>query len=197
MAGGLRIIRGKAKGRRLQRVPGDTTRPVTDRVKEALFNILGADVFGSHWLDLFAGTGSVGIEALSNGAEFVRFVDLHRQAVRTVSANLKHTGLGGGAEVRQGDAFALLSRPADRRFDYVYIAPPQYRGLWKRALLALDAHPDWLVEDAWVIVQIHPKEYEEVPLAHLQEFDQRRYGSTLLVFYERSETDGDTGSETV
>ncbi len=197
MAGGLRIIRGKAKGTRLQRVPGDSTRPITDRVKEALFNILGADVFGSRWLDLFAGTGSVGIEALSNGAEFVRFVDLHRLAVRTVKHNLEHTRLKKGAEVWQGDAFALLSRPADRRFDYVYIAPPQYRGMWKKALLLLDARPDWLADDAWVIVQIHPKEYEEVVLTNLQEFDRRKYGSTLLVFYERNEADGDTRTETV
>ncbi len=197
MPKGLRIIRGKAKGARLQHVPGDSTRPITDRVKEALFNILGADVFGSHWLDLFAGTGSVGIEALSNGAAFVRFVDLHRQAIQTVKRNLEHTRLKKGAEIRQGDAFALLSHPADRQFDYVYIAPPQYRGMWKKALLLLDAHPDWLVEDAWVIVQIHPKEYEEVHLNNLQEFDRRKYGSTLLVFYERNEADGDTRTETL
>ncbi len=194
MAGGLRIIRGKARGTRLRAVPGNTTRPITDRVKEALFNILSADVFDSHWLDLFAGTGSVGLEALSNGAAFVRFVDLHRQAIRTLRANLEATRLGAGAEIRQGDAFALLSQPADRRFDYVYIAPPQYRGLWKKALTLLDAHPDWLADDAWVIVQIHPKEYEQVTLHNLEEFDRRQYGSTVLVFYERSEADGRSGT---
>jgi len=195
MAGGLRIIRGRARGTRLRGVPGNTTRPITDRVKEALFNILSADVFDSHWLDLFAGTGSVGLEALSNGAAFVRFVDLHRQAIRTLRANLEATRLGdAGAEIRQGDAFALLSQPADRRFDYVYIAPPQYRGMWKKALVLLDAHPDWLADDAWVIVQIHPKEYEQVALHNLEEFDRRQYGSTVLVFYERSEADGRSGT---
>ncbi len=192
MAGGLRIIRGRARGTRLRAVPGNTTRPITDRVKEALFNILSADVFDSHWLDLFAGTGSVGLEALSNGAAFVRFIDLHRQAIRTLRANLEATRLGAGAEIHQGDAFALLSRPADRRFDYVYIAPPQYRGLWKKALALLDARPDWLADDAWVIVQIHPKEYEPVALHNLEEFDRRQYGSTVLVFYERSEADAGT-----
>ncbi len=180
--GSPRVIAGLAKGRRLRSVPGDSTRPITDRVKESLFNILGADVEGSAWLDLFAGTGSVGIEALSRGASFVRFIDLDRLAVQTVKANLAASGLAGG-EVLRADAFAVLGQPPSRQFDYVYIAPPQYKELWKKALLALDAQPGWLAEDAWVIVQIHPKEYEALPLAHLEEFDQRRYGSTLLVFY--------------
>ncbi len=186
---GLRIIGGKARGRKLHGVPGDVTRPITDRVKEALFNIIGADVELATFLDLFAGTGSVGLEALSRGAAHVRFVDLNKQAVATVRTNLALTGLNSGAEVLQMDAFTLLRRPADQRYDYVYIAPPQYQGLWKRALLVLDENPSWLSEDAWVIVQIHPKEYEVLSLRHLNEFDQRRYGSTLLVFYQRTLTE--------
>jgi 16S rRNA G966 N2-methylase RsmD len=81
------------------------------------------------------------------------------------------------------DAFSLLGRPPDRQFDYVYIAPPQYQNLWKRALLALDAHLGWLSEDAWVIVQIHPTEFEPLGLRQLTEFDRRKYGSTVLIFY--------------
>ncbi len=178
-----RIIAGRAKGRRLRSVPGDSTRPITDRVKESLFNIIGGDIEGSSWLDLFAGTGSVGIEALSRGAAFVRFIELEHLAVQTVKANLGVTGLGAGGEVLRSDAFTFLRRPPDRQFDYVYIAPPQYKELWKRALLALDTQAGWLAPDAWVIVQIHPKEYEAPALAHLEEFDRRRYGSTQLVFY--------------
>ena len=83
------------------------------------------------------------------------------------------------------DAFRLLETSADRSFDYIYIAPPQYKEFWKRAMLSLDAIPTWLAEDGWVIVQIHPVEYERLELAHLEEFDQRRYGSTLLIFYEK------------
>ncbi len=185
MAGNLRVIRGKARGTRLRSVPGASTRPITDRVKEALFNILGADVFDSSWLDLFAGTGSVGIEALSNGAAYVRFLDLNRRAIQTIRANLETTHLTNGAEVRQGDAFTLLALPSDRTFDYIYIAPPQYHGLWSKALQLLDEHLDWLAEDGWVVVQIHPREFEEIPLQHLVAFDERKYGSTLLVFYAR------------
>ncbi len=182
---GLRIIAGKARGRRLRSVPGQLTRPITDRVKENLFNILGGDVQGSTWLDLFAGTGSVGIEALSRGADFVRFNDAQRQAVETIQANLRLTRLQAGSEILRQDAFHLLMQVADRSFDYVYIAPPQYKELWKRALSMLDDHPGWLNEDAWIIVQIHPVEYQAVPLRLLEEFDRRKYGSTLLVFYRR------------
>ncbi len=180
-----RIIGGSARGTRLKMVPGDITRPITDMVKEALFNILGQDdVRDSTWLDLFGGTGSVGLEALSRGARYARFIDLHRAAVTTIKANLERTHLQDRGEVVQIDAFAQLKRPSGQAFDYIYIAPPQYHELWKQALQVLDENPGWLKEDTWVIVQIDPKEYAPQELHHLVEFEQRKYGSTLLVFYE-------------
>jgi len=180
-----RIIAGTARGIRLQMVPGDITRPITDMVKEALFNILGQDdIADSAWLDLFGGTGSVGIEALSRGARYVRFNDLHRAAVTTIKANLERTHLQERGEVLQMDAFALLKRPPDTAFDYIYIAPPQYKDLWKRTLQELDENSGWLKEDTWVIAQIDPLEYEQQALRNLVEFEQRKYGNTLLVFYE-------------
>jgi 16S rRNA (guanine966-N2)-methyltransferase len=181
----LRVISGIAKGRKLQDVPGDSTRPITDRVKESLFNILAGDVVGSTWWDIFSGTGAVGIEALSRGAKFVRFIDLDRKAVETIRANIEHVGFSSDSDIRRGDAFVLLSSVPDRVFDYGYIAPPQYQGMWNKALIALDSNIGWLSEDACVIVQIHPKEYENISLKNLQEYDQRKYGSTLLIFYER------------
>ena len=182
----LRVISGSAKGRRLKDVPGDTTRPVTDRVKESLFDILYRDVEDSTWWDLFGGTGAIGIEALSRGAEFVRFSDLNRLPVEVIKGNLQTCGLGAKAEVRRGDAFALLAAPPDRAFDYVYIAPPQYKEMWSKALLLVDGSSGWLTEGAWVIVQIHPREYQDIPLEHLEKFDERKYGSTLLAFYEKT-----------
>lgn len=184
---GLRVIAGSAGGRKLRSVPGDTTRPITDRTKEALFNILGADIQGANLLDLFAGTGSVGIEALSRGAAFVRFVDINSNAINTIKINLQLTQLSSQADVQRRDAFHLLSSPPDVVFDYVYIAPPQYKEIWHRCLRELDANPVWLAADAWVIVQIHPREYQSLKLSHLEEFDRRRYGSTLLVFYQRKD----------
>jgi 16S rRNA (guanine(966)-N(2))-methyltransferase RsmD len=183
----LRVIGGKARGRKLRSVPGESTRPITDRTKEALFNIIGGDIQGASFLDLFAGTGSVGIEALSRGAARACFLDIERTAVQTIQANLEDTGLAQGAEVLRIDAFQYLGRPYSRSFDYIYIAPPQYKELWRRAVVGLDACPGWLSEDAWVVVQIHPKEYQSLELQNLIEFDQRRYGSTMLVFYTRKE----------
>jgi 16S rRNA (guanine966-N2)-methyltransferase len=181
----LRVISGKAKGRKLKSVPGDTTRPITDRVKEALFNIIAGDVIDSKWWDLFAGTGAVGIEALSRGASFVRFSDANRAPIETIKFNIEHCGFGSQAEIRRGDAFALLASPPDRKFEYLYIAPPQYQEMWIKALELADENLNWLSEDSWVIVQIAPKEYKSAALENLSEFDQRKYGSTLLVFYER------------
>lgn len=186
----IRVIAGKAKGRKLKMVPGDATRPVTDRVKESLFNIIRYDLHQSNFLDLFAGTGSVGIEALSQGASYVRFLDTNRRAIQVIKENLETTDLEKGAEVFQMDAFAMLSRTPDVAFDYVYVAPPQYKDMWKRTLNSLDKQPDWLVNDGWVIVQIDPKEYVTIKLTHFSEFDQRKYGNTLLIFYEREVLNG-------
>ncbi len=183
-----RIIAGSAKGHRLKDVPGDITRPITDRVKESLFNILAEDIRGSTMLDLFGGTGSVGIEALSRGASFVRFVDLNRSAIETIRANLESTHLATHAQIVKADAFQLLKNPPDRTFDYIYVAPPQYKEMWLRALAEIDTNPGWLSEDAWIIVQIHPVEYASNTYKNFVEFDQRKYGSTLLVFYERQLT---------
>ncbi len=187
-----RIIGGSAKGTRLQDVPGDITRPITDMVKEALFNILGAEVYNTSWLDLFGGTGSVGIEALSRGATYVRFIDLNRPAVDVIQKNLQKTHLVERAQVMQADAFAAIKRTPDRTFDFIYIAPPQQKEMWSLALAELDANPGWLQFNTWVIVQIHPMEYTPQTLTHLTELEQRKYGNTLLVFYETTE---DVGAE--
>jgi 16S rRNA (guanine(966)-N(2))-methyltransferase RsmD len=181
---GLRVIAGAAKGRRLKMVPGAGTRPVADRVKEALFNILGADVEAAAFLDLFAGTGGVGIEALSRGAAQAVFVENDRAAVKIIRENLEHTGLTGRARVVRADVFHFLEGPARQAFDIVYIAPPQYAGLWSRTLEMLDATPGWLNPDALAIAQIHPVEYADLTLARLRLDDRRKYGSTLLCFYE-------------
>ncbi len=183
----LRVISGSAKGRKLLSVKGDLTRPITDRVKEALFDIIGADVLNSSWWDVFAGTGAVGIEALSRGAAFARFTELGREPIETINANLTSTGLSSRAEVLRADAFKLLASPPTTRFEYVYIAPPQFQGLWSKALDSLDRNPGWLAQDAWVMVQIAPKEDEDLPLLHLEVFDRRKYGSTVLLFLSAKE----------
>ncbi|HSM58515.1 MAG TPA: 16S rRNA (guanine(966)-N(2))-methyltransferase RsmD [Candidatus Sulfomarinibacteraceae bacterium] len=182
----MRVISGRAKGRRLHMVPGEKTRPMMDRIKENLFNLLGPHfVPESRWLDLFAGTGQVGIEALSRGASEVVFVDTARAAVRTVHGNLKRTELADDARVLHTDAFAYLRSGVSAPFDVVFVAPPQYHGIWKEVLAVIDEQPArYLTPRGFVIVQIDPREYEEQTLQGLQVYDLREYGNTALCFYE-------------
>lgn len=183
----IRVIAGKAKGRILKPVPGDSTRPIMDRVKEALFNIIGADIWDTTFIDLFAGTGSVGIEALSRGAAQAYFYDLERAAIKTIQHNLQLTRLSDQAVVRQADALALIEGAPPAPVDYIYVAPPQYQGLWLRTLQALDASPAWLSNQPVVIVQIDPNEQRPVALGSLEPYDERKYGNTLLWFFETKE----------
>ena len=186
----MRVIAGKAKGRLLEPVPGKGTRPITDRAKEALFGVIGNDIIGCRFLDLFAGTGQVGIEALSRGAVEAVFVEQAGPALHTIRENLALTQMEAEARVVRADVFDFLAldvEPTDV-FEYVFIAPPQYQGLWVRTLRTLDAHPGWLGDDAWVIAQIHPREYEDLGLERLMLFDQRTYGRVMLCFYIRVPT---------
>ncbi len=179
----MRVIAGSAKGVRLASVPGESTRPITDRVKEALFNILGGFIQDARVLDLFGGTGAVGIEALSRGARQVVFVERDRRALATIRRNLQATHLAGRAQVVAGDAFAYIAQPPAEPFDLIYIAPPQYKRMWVRALQEID-RPGYLTPDGLAIVQIFPKEDEPLTLEYLERSEERRYGSTLLIFYE-------------
>ncbi|MCI0710512.1 MAG: 16S rRNA (guanine(966)-N(2))-methyltransferase RsmD [Chloroflexi bacterium] len=179
-----RVIAGTARGHRLKLVPGDSTRPITDRAKEALFSILGSSIIERTFLDLYGGTGAVGIEALSRGASYARFIERNRAAVQTIQENLESTGLKDRAEVLHTDALAYLERAAPRPFEFIYVAPPQYKKLWKKTLLKLEEYPGNMVPDATVIVQIDPAEKEDLPLEHLELYDERRYGKTLLMFFE-------------
>jgi len=187
----MRVISGSARGRKLKSPKSSETRPIMDRVKTALFDILAPEIMGMRVLDLFAGTGAVGIEALSRGAESATFIERTPEAWRLVRENLALTNLSDRAEVLRTDAFAYLQQAAatGRRFDLVYVAPPQYVNMAVQALTQLDTTP--LTEpDGLVIVQIHPQERAELDaLSHkrLRRYDERRYGSTLLLFYTHDE----------
>ncbi len=185
----MRIIAGSAKGRRLKAVPGDTTRPITDRTKEALFSILGDWIIEARVLDLFSGTGAVGLEALSRGAGHVTFIERSPVATRVIGDNLRTTGLAAGATVRRDDVFKFLVQPAppEAPFDLIYVAPPQYKQWWAKTVQLVDERlNEWLLPGGAVIAQIHPVEYEELKLQNLVLYDERKYGSTLLCFYERA-----------
>lgn len=183
----MRVISGTARGRKLKKVPGDSTRPIMDRVKENLFNLLRDETADLRWLDLFAGTGQVGIEALSRGAAEVVFIDSVRAAIRTIEANLRHTRLAENGTVIRSDAFTYLKRQGKRPFDLIYIAPPQYQRLWVQAIQQVDRQTSTLLtENGIAVVQINPKESEELPLKNLTIYDQRKYGNTLLIFFAQN-----------
>jgi len=180
-----RIISGSLKSLRLRSVPGNQTRPITDRVKENLFNIIGSDIKDSFFLDAFAGTGSVGIEAMSRGAQFTVFIEKNQKPFLVLSENLVSTKLKDRYQLIRTDALAFLKKKADKPHDYIFIAPPQYFGTWKLALSAIDGNACIASSDGWVIVQIDPIEDENIELNNFKEFDRRKYGSTLLIFYEK------------
>lgn len=178
----MRVISGSARGRTLKS-PGEATRPITDRVKTSLFNILGTRVIDANVLDLFAGAGSVGIEALSRGARSATFVEMDREALQAIRDNLALTKLTRGANVVRQDVFKFIAQSARSvEYDIIYVAPPQYKGLWAKTLAALDEH-DLLVERGTIVAQIHPKEFDDVDLTRYEIVDRRKYGSTLLCFY--------------
>lgn len=179
-----RVIAGTAKGKHLKLVPGDSTRPVMDKVKEALFSILAHDITDTSFLDLFGGTGAVGIEALSRGAAQALFVERNKLAYDTIMNNLKTTRLQKQADVQLIDAFELLQRKPNKPYDYIYIAPPQYDGLWLDTMRTLDENPAWLAPNTIVIVQIDPMEQEDALFRHMRDYDLRRYGNTILWFFE-------------
>ena len=192
----MRVVTGAAKGRKLKGPKTPGTRPIIDRVKTALFDILSWRIEDARLLDLFAGTGGVGIEALSRGAAHVTFIEMSIPIVKLIRENLQITELSAHAEVLHMDSFKFLhmyaadaNKPANapvRAYDMIYIAPPQYQEMAARALGILDTSP-LLAKNGMVIVQIHPKErpgVAAVPLNRLVQTDERRYGSTLLMFYK-------------
>ena len=137
---------------------------------------------GSRFLDLFAGTGSVGIEALSRGAAHATFVERTASALADIRHNLGATHLAANAEVIGADVFAYLrGNPAP--FDVIFVAPPQWRGLWTRAVQLLDQRPGWLAPDGVIVVQHDPSESTDIPLRHLRMSGERTYGRVRFTFF--------------
>lgn len=180
----MRILGGGAKGRRLRSLPGETTRPPLARVRQALFNILQPVTAGALWLDLFAGMGSYGIEALSRGACGVVMVELDRRAVAVIQANLESTGLAGQATVIRGDVLREIPRLArdGHRFDVIGVAPPYFRGLGAKVLALID-ETGILAPDGQVYVQRHRTEELPSRTPSLGLARDYRYGETVLSFY--------------
>jgi len=190
----MRIIAGSHKGRKLVDWETSGIRPMRDFVRSALFNILIEIVPEAAFLDLFSGTGSVGLEAISRGARSCTFVDASREACAIVRRNLDAFGLLDLGEVIEADAVETIGELArrGRRYDVVFIGPPYYRRLVPAALDAL-ADGRLLGEDPVVVTEIHHTEAWESRHGVLELVDRRRYGDNRLLFYRPSD-EADEGS---
>lgn len=181
----LRITGGALRGRPLQCPPGEGVRPTGARVREALFSILGQRLDGRRVLDLFAGTGALGVEAGSRGASAVVFVERSTEHLPSLRTNVSLLGDRGRVEV--GDAFGALSALAARgeQFELVFLDPPYRQALADRALLQLAGTPSVLATDAVVLVETARGEPVAVP-AGLRLDGTRHYGDTALHLFRRS-----------
>jgi 16S rRNA (guanine(966)-N(2))-methyltransferase RsmD len=180
----MRIIGGTAKGRRLATLRSWALRPTPDRVREALFNILGSRVVGARVLDLFAGSGAVGLEALSRGASAAVFVEAHEAACRLIERNLQACGLQERAEVWQADVLEALTRLRARgaSFDLVFLDPP-YRSALGDATLQRLGDGALLAADGLVVAEHFFKRPLADGYGRLQRLRLARFGDVALSFY--------------
>jgi 16S rRNA (guanine(966)-N(2))-methyltransferase RsmD len=184
-----RVIAGSAKGIRL-RAPGPGTRPLSDRVKQTLFAILEPDLEGARFLDLFAGSGAAGIEALSRGAASATFVEKDQGAAAVIETNLKTTGLSGrAANVVRWDVVRWLQEPnSGESFDLVVVDPPYAETELLGRILAILGAPDApLGEDARVVAKHFWRDRPPERIGMLAAERDRRFGETALTFYRRQE----------
>lgn len=179
----VRVIGGRLRGKKLHSVPGMRTRPTANRVRESVFNILAAEVKGMKVLDLFAGTGVLGLEALSRGAKYAVLVDYHRQALSVIRRNIASCGLDDAARVLRCDLRRDVNWQSafGEGFQLVFMDPPYNRGFVNSTLACL--HTSQLLEkDAIVTVEHSPQEPIGDDVSPFVLKDQRKYGKTLVSF---------------
>jgi len=178
----MRVIAGSAKGRILK-VPREVSRPTTDRVRESLFGILTPVISGSLVLDLFAGSGALGIEALSRGADVCTFVERNRGAARVIEENLKLTGFDSGRVV-QREVSAFL-KAEQRKYDLIFADPPYADGLSDpaRDLAGLSGWDGWLKEGGYLILESEAKG-EVLEPKGLEKVQEREYGRSRISIFK-------------
>lgn len=185
----MRVITGKYRGRKLNTPENYDIRPTTDKAKEALFSILTNEIYGSRVLDLFAGTGSLGIEALSRGAEYCVFADSSRQSLNLVKENLEHCKVEEDTKVMAGDYRKVLKQLGDRiedgleeAFDIILLDPPYNKGLLDDAF-ALIEEGGVLAEGGLIIAEHRKEEILPDELHGFLKLKERRYGVVVLSIY--------------
>ena len=185
----MQVIAGKARRLLLKTIPGTDTRPTQDRIKETLFNILQRDVPGCRFLDLFAGTGAIGIEALSRGAQRAVFVDNARKAVACIRENLAHTHMETEATIMDTDALAAIRRLSlqGARFDIIFLDPPYDAGLEMPVLRALDASGILAVNGLVIVEARVGKTLESMEETGFVITREKEYKNNKHIFLKRKE----------
>ena len=179
----MRVITGEARGRRLKELSGMDTRPTTDKVKESMFNIVQFDIEGRKVLDLFAGTGQLGIEALSRGAESAVFVDVRKDAAALIRENLAHCGFAGRARVVQGDSISFLMSCREK-FDVIFLDPPYLTGALEKAVETVSAF-DILREHGIMVCESAAEQALPALAEPYQKGREYRYGKIKITLYRR------------
>lgn len=186
----MRVIAGTARSLPLKSVRGSGTRPTTDRIKETLFNMISAEVPGCRFLDLFAGSGAIGIEALSRGAQCAAFVEQDRNALQVIRQNLNFTHLTENARVIAGDVIRIItSMDGEKSFGVIFMDPPYDNGLEQRALEAL-RHNSIADSNTLIIIEASA----DTDFSYLDEYGytmikEKNYGSNRHVFIRKGTTD--------
>ena len=184
----MRITGGTGRGRTLRVPAGEHVRPTSDKVKQALFNILGARLDGAAFLDLFAGTGGIGIEALSRGASRAVFIDDSRKSLDAVRHNIGQAGFGSSAQVIASKAESFIRKTEDR-FDIVFLDPPYTQEIVP--LLELIAGSSLLAPDAVIVAEHFKKQPSPERAGALTRYREAVYGDTVLAFYRAPGTGQD------
>ena len=179
----MRVIAGTAKRLQLKTPEGLNTRPTTDRIKETLFNMISADILGSVFLDLFSGSGAIGIEALSRGAKKAVFIENNNKALKCLKENLEHTNLGSKAQVISRDAMiGLKSLEGNLTADYIFIDPPYESGLEKKVLEVLSKSSIINSESTIIVEAGNDTNFDYLEEIGFSLIKEKRYKSNRHVF---------------
>ncbi|MCC0648055.1 16S rRNA (guanine(966)-N(2))-methyltransferase RsmD [Clostridioides sp. ZZV15-6598] len=181
----MRVISGKARGLKLNTPKNEDVRPTTDRVKESLFNIINSYIMESEVLDLFAGTGSLGIECLSRGAKACTFVDISKESIEIVKSNIKKARVENESFILNLDFKTAIDKLKlqNSKFDIIFMDPPYYKNMFIEAIEKID-NSNLLNEDGIIVVEHDTNDLFPDKISKLEKTKDKKYGNTTLTFYK-------------
>lgn len=179
----MRVISGTARGLKLNTPTNNDIRPTTDRVKESMFNIISSQVYDSVVLDLFSGSGALGIECISRGAKEAYFCDKSRESVKVLKSNIDKTRFDKKSHVMNEDYKSAVKKLASKgmKFDLIFVDPPYYEGLFEDVMKTIDDYG--ILDDDGTVVVEHDADIEMKDIGDLYIYKEKKYGITMLTFY--------------